>query len=1435
MKFPGIQIFILILLISFCDSAFSQSGHLIIKLKNTAPNEIINEFRTNRVKSGNSSISTLSRDADVKSSAEVFKKSNAKFANNESYKKAGLDRIFIVELNENNIAKFLSTASKNEFIEYIQPIGLLRIDKVSDNAETPNDTYFSTQAYLDQIGMRNVWDVTKGDSNIVIGVIDTGLDFLHPDLQTSYKINYGEYGNGKQDNGIDDDNNGFIDDWRGWDFTDEPFTGDPRRGDYLLPDNDPTDDNKNSHGTAVTGIINATFNNNLGIASVAPNCKVMVLRAFDAEGYGEEDDVANAILYGISNGVRIFNFSFGDYIFSNLLRDVIKFAYTQDVFIVCSAGNDGSDRLHYPSSYDEVISVGASDLTDNKAGFSSYGETVDIFAPGLQNLTTVRVGKGSSTFGGDYDKLNGTSFAAPIVAGVAALLRSRNPELSNEELRGILVSTTTLMAGQNSWDHLRSSGRVNALSAIQNYNNPSIARINYPFQDYTFDTSNVPISVSAASPLFVSYSLYYGVGQKPSAWIPLLENQSSQVLNDTVTNWNTSALADTSYTLRLAINSNSGRTIEHRMIIFKDRNPPIITDVGFGNVIDKNNYSELILFATNKRTLGKIFYRRKGSGDPFSFVLADVGTPNIGFVSEAHFGLLSGNSLAGNTEYEFYIEAESLNGKKATLTDTSFYFYTQPEINTYGYIKKDYSLTFSQSSPTIYDYNNDGKNDVMLNDIKKNLKLNFFEYSSGNFNQISNNDWSDFKVGRDISDIDGDGKNELLLSKGRNGFLYESPGVNQLPTDLIWSDSSNGNFWSARIADTDGDGKKEILGFGTGGLRILESNGNNTFTQTAVLPYFGFDSTPNSQNALVEDFDGDGKTDIAFINLYYETPGSALPKVGILVYENTSDNNYVRVYKDSIDMILRGDNVTAGDFNGDGKMDFAVGVVSKDGELIQFYSLYAFTATSDNNYSIFDRADIYNYKSYTETSTRAANIDNENGDEVLINTGTLFYIMKFNNSFSRFLPAYYKEGINTFNQIIYDFDGNGVKEFGLNTVDDTLFFFEKDIAFTGPATPLGLKGNSIDSNLIRLEVENTAGADYYKIYRSDTTVNFVLYDSTNTNVYQDLNVINRKDYYYKVSAVDIQNPVSESMLSDAVKIYCHNKAKLVTAQSQNNGFLTVTLSEKISSTIPPLHSFIVSNGIGFPKNIAVKDNYNYFLTFENQLPNGNYTIRADGLRDVYNSPVDTNSVGFAANQTDSGKFYISNLEMTGSRRLKVEFNAETDASTILNPANYSFEPFDIKVISVERDNSNGRIVYLNLQSNGAIGATGKNYLLKAFNVYSSDGVKIVDGAGSSFGLIFNKENLDEMYVYPNPFSFKSTQNYITFANITQNASIDIFDLTGKFLINIQETNGNGGVEWDMKDQNGNSINTGIFIYRATGTNSSGQEVEEKTGKFAVVK
>ncbi|MEO6694603.1 MAG: S8 family serine peptidase [Ignavibacteria bacterium] len=1427
--------FLLAAIFLISANAFSQSRNIIIKFKNNTPPEVINNFKNNSPKSGNTSVSKLSKDLDIKNSREIFRKSNTKYSQNQDYKSIGLDKIFLFEIDESNLIPLINIGSKNEFIEYIQPNNQFKVEDLNKMVVIPNDPYYSTQYYLSKIGMENVWDITMGDSNVVIGVIDTGIDFLHPDLQNSFKINTGEFGDGKQSNGIDDDVNGFIDDWRGWDFTDEPFSGDPRRGDYLTPDNDPTDDNKQSHGTAVTGIINASFNNNTGISSIAPKCKVLVMRAFDAEGFGEEDDVANAILYGISNGVRIFNFSFGDYVFSNLLRDVIRFAYTKNALIVCSAGNDGSDRLHYPSAYDEVISVAASDDLDSKASFSSFGETVDIYAPGFQNLTTVRSGKGNSLYNGDYDKLNGTSFAAPIVAGVAALLLSRNPQLTNEELRGILVSTTTLMSNQSSWDHLHSSGRINALDAIQNFNNPSVARINNPGQDYTFAVDNIPISISAASPLFLSYSLYYGVGQKPSTWIPLLENQTSQVLNDTVTNWNTSTLRDTSYTLRLAINSNSGRSIEHRMIIFKDRNPPVITDIVFGPVIDKNNYSQLILFATNTRTLGKIFYRRKNSNEPYQFILADVGTPNIGFVTDAHFGLLNGNDLTPNSEYEFYIEAISLNGRTTTVTDTSFYFFTLSQINNYGYNKKNYSLNYSQSSNSIIDINGDGRNDIMLNDIRKNLRMNIFEFNNGGFNKISNDNWGDFRIARDIQDIDNDGKYDILFSKERNGFVYEAPQANQLPTELIWGDSLNGNFWSSRIADTDNDNKKEILGFGKSGLRILESGPDNSFVQISNLEYFGIDSVANSQNVLVEDFDADGKKEIVFINLYYENSGASLPKTGLSVYENTSDNNYVRVFTDNIDRFIRGDNLIAGDFNGDGKKDFALGVVSKDGDLVQYYSLYAYTSTGNNSYSILDITDIYNYKSYAETSTKSSDVDNDGKDEVLVNTGTLFYILKFNQAFGRFVPEFFMKDINTINQIAFDFDGNGVKEIGLNTVNDTLLFYEKNISFTGPATPLNFKGYSIDSNLIRITFDEVPGAERYRIYRSDTTDNFVLYDSTTTNFYNDFNIVNRKNYYYKISAIDDQNPVSESQFTDVILVYSHNKSRLLSAVYENNGFLTLRFTERIPSLIPNLSSFIIDNGIGNPKNVAVKNNFEYFLTFNNSLENGTYSVKSLGLVDIYNSPVDSNPVSFVVDQSDTSEFYISKITLVAKQKLKVEFNLEADSITAKDPGNYKFEPFDIRILSVKIDNNDRRVIYLELENRSVIGATGKNYLLRVSNVFSKDGIKIVEGAGSSFGLIFNKENLDEMYVYPNPFSVNSNQNYITFANTTRDASIDIYDLNGNFIINIKETNGNGGVEWDLKDSSGEIMTSGIYIFRATGKNSAGLEVEEKMGKFAIVR
>jgi len=680
---------------------------------------------------------------------------------------------------------------------------------------------------------------------------------------------------------------------------------------------------------------------------------------------------------------------------------------------------------------------------------------------------------------------------------------------------GLLVANTDFMAGQSSWTALYASGRMNALRTVSNINNSSIVRIFNPYQDFTAVSGTVPIVVSAASPLFVSYSLYYGFGQRPSEWIPLLNNIQSQVLNDSVYSWNLNPLPDTSYTLRLAINTNSGRTLEHRMIIFKDSLAPVITDVAIGSLIDKDAYSELILFNTDKRSLGKIFYKPLMSTN-YQYIIADLGTPNLGFVTPTHFALLNGLNLQANTNYEFYLEATGLNNKKTILSDNKFRFTSKPQINIYGYKDLNFTLPYSQYCNKILDINNNGKPDLFLNEIKNNLineiknnlKLNVYEFDNGSFVKISNDNWGDFKVARDLADFDGDGSTELLTSRSRNGILYKSSGTS-LPVNILWADTNDNNFWSARFADSDNDNKNEILGFGTDGLRILEYNSGN-INQIANLSYGGsFDPTANSQNVLVEDFDSDGKNELVFINTFYINSSSALPDLYLNVYENISDNNYQKVFADSMSRFLKGDNIIAGDFDGDGIKEFAVGTVSKDGEPVQYYRLIVYKSVGNNSYDIMDIVDIYNYKSYTETSTLSANIDEDISDEILINTGTHFYILNFDNSQKRFLPELYRSDINSFNQLVYNFNNNSVKEILVNNVNDSAIFFEKNVSFNGPPTPMITRAYGINNTAL-LNFSSSVSADLYKIYRSENDTLYTLIDSTANDYYMDVNVSNNR-------------------------------------------------------------------------------------------------------------------------------------------------------------------------------------------------------------------------------------------------------------------------------------------------------------------------------------
>ncbi len=285
------------------------------------------------------------------------------------------------------------------------------------------------------------WDSQTG-SDVVVAVIDTGLDYNHEDMVGNVWRNAGEIPN----NGIDDDNNGYIDDVRGWDFVNN--------------DNDPFDDN--DHGTHVSGTIAAVGNNGIGVAGVNWSARIMPLKFLSARGSGSTADAISALDYAVMMGARISNNSWGGGAFSQALYDTIAAAQTAGHLFVAAAGNDGNNTdvtPSYPASYDldNIVSVAATDDNDALASFSNFGAlSVDLGAPGVSILST--------TPANTYSSFSGTSMATPHVAGTAALVLAEDPGLEVTGLKALLMDSVDAIAALAGITV--SGGRLNAANAI---------------------------------------------------------------------------------------------------------------------------------------------------------------------------------------------------------------------------------------------------------------------------------------------------------------------------------------------------------------------------------------------------------------------------------------------------------------------------------------------------------------------------------------------------------------------------------------------------------------------------------------------------------------------------------------------------------------------------------------------------------------------------------------------------------------------------------------------------------------------------------------------------------------------------------------------------------------------------------------------------------
>ena len=344
-----------------------------------------------------------------------------------------------------SVDKAINILMATGMLEYAEPLYIHNFDF------NPNDPSLASQYFLGKISAYDAWDVIKGDTNVVIGIVDSGTDWDHPDLQANIKYNWAD-----PIDSIDNDSDGFIDNFRGWDVSNN--------------DNDPMNGNSD-HGSHVSGCAAAVTDNGVGVASPGFNCKFLPVKSSLNSSTTSIDDGYDGIVYAAEHGADIINCSWGrSGSPSQFEQDIINHATLDlDRLVIGAAGNDGLETEHYPSSYKLVTSVAWTTSSDSKSGSSNFGYSIDVCAPGSNIYSTL--------FNNTYTAYSGTSMAAPIAAGCAAMIKSQFPNLNalqiGEQLR-VTCDNIYGASGNTAYQYKLGKGRVNLFRAISDSISPGV-------------------------------------------------------------------------------------------------------------------------------------------------------------------------------------------------------------------------------------------------------------------------------------------------------------------------------------------------------------------------------------------------------------------------------------------------------------------------------------------------------------------------------------------------------------------------------------------------------------------------------------------------------------------------------------------------------------------------------------------------------------------------------------------------------------------------------------------------------------------------------------------------------------------------------------------------------------------------------------------------
>ncbi|CAN5539483.1 hypothetical protein BH23BAC4_BH23BAC4_15670 [soil metagenome] len=1340
-------------------------------------------------------------------------------------------------------------------VAYAQANGAYRLDMLPAGAVefVQNDPYADSLGHLDVTRTRTAWAVTQGNPDVLIGLLDTGLFFEHPDLQGQVWVNPGEIAN----TGRDDDGNGYIDDVHGYDFVDRRDMVEP--GDYRDRDPDPSEDGTQDHGTIVAGIMSAAFNNGIGGSGAAPGARLVVLRAFGRDGIAVDADVAAALVYAADNGLDVVNMSFGRDYHSHLLHEAIRYAHDRGVVLVASGGNAGGDAPHYPSDYPEVIGVAWLSADGTRiASRGQYGPGIDLGAPGSAIFSTLmpRPNDERPLEERLYGRRDGSSLAAPQVSAAVALLRSVEPSMSPEAVRAALTASARDI-GEPGWDHRTGAGLLDVAAALGLAFKAEVA-LAQPLQDDGTPGSPLEIRGTVVAAQFDSWEVliapYDDTAQTTiGSWERLAGPVTNQVRNELLATWQPGNRPDGTYLIQLRANLRTGRTIERRHRVLLRRTPPEINVLFAGPALYDGRQGILVEIETDGVTSAEMS------------IPGLVAEPIMAPRSARRHGLFYPNTPARTGVFEVTITAEHAAGLRTSVSRSISLDHLPLHTGLLEITDLDIPHGYLMDRPA--DFDGDGLLEIVFNRYQDGWlgdTLMVYEWagtpgepvfreaaavhlptasarpeSQGQLEALHPRVF--YEIGafpRDFGDTEGDGRKELLLQVGPVTLLLEASVPGGYPDRIKFIDETALNpaalaaggdvLWGARLADLNENGRGQIIGHN----QRLGSNpdGSPRRTSWRVMEWNGttFTEIARAGNPTAPDPNG-----LATTNAFQEpivvvgdlnrngVPGFlAGDEDGDLILYEWRQGALVPVWTRETRRYNAGSRFGVGDFTGDGFDDVWTFTSPFSGPSDQApFGLATFFQGDGEGLAIRDSIAFQGFSS-RHGSFVAADLDGDGISELVVVHPPDLWVL---SALMNWQPIYHTrelagpagppegvpDGFRSIQMVAADFSGNGADEVVVAGADGRMRMLSYRFADAGVAPPLWIAAHPAGPDSLYIEWTAPA-ADSVAVFSAPAGKALSL-DTTFT----DTRLTFAADEPRDVSLTAWVNG-ERSGLAPIRRIAPRALTTIESVAYPTARSLEVRFSHPLDRDTHA-RQFALASGPR-PVSAILDAHYRKVVLHFDEVTQGDDHLLWSELLDADGAPVVAMDVPLSWPVAPADhQLVLESWDVLDTRTVRLQFSEPLEPSSASASGNYEVrvppsETSSAAVANVSFDPAEPTEVVVTVTGR-ALGPTGLSTTLIVRGIVALSGARMPE-EGFAAQLTQAARDLSDVFAFPNPYNAAAGHaQRVVIAGVPSGARVTVYSPTGLRVVDLEEDTGQGGVEWDLRDAGGTAVPSGIYLVR----------------------